>query len=159
MNFVAIVLAAAGMALRNPFWPVGWDGEREVISPEPRFSPKAEGQQEREDDDVKTGLEATSSEEGMLQGNFENRLWIAAKKQLKFDGSTIRTTDAGKSRQAVTINGRVYCDGDLVSVNFNSMRFTWRVKSLTESRTMKLQRVRVRRIDDADEDKTKGPKK
>ena len=49
------------------------------------------------------------------------------------------------------INGRVYSDGDLVSANFEGMRFTWRVKSLSDSGTLKLQRVRMRSLNEEEE--------
>ena len=83
---------------------------------------------------------------------YEAKLWIAARKALKI-GGTMRTTDEKGSHQSVTINGRIYGDGDLISSNHEGRRFTWRVKNLTESGTLKLVRVRVRELDDEAEDK------
>ena len=156
MNVCAFLLAST-VALRNPFWPVGYNGEREAISPEPKFTAKTEVAQQEED--VKTGLEIASAaeRETAVLGGSENRMWIAARKSLKFSGSSLRM-NGRESRQAVMINGRVYGDGDLVSVNFEGMRFTWRVKSLSESGTLKLQRVRMRSLNE-DEETPKGQSK
>jgi hypothetical protein len=46
------------------------------------------------------------------------------------------------------LNGLAYGDGDLVSVNHNGRRFTWRVKGLTEKDTVKLVRIRAKTIED-----------
>jgi len=54
----------------------------------------------------------------------------------------------GVHRSSVFINGRDYADNDYVSTNFEGHRFTWRVTGLTESGTLKLQRIRVRPVDD-----------
>ena len=35
-----LFVLSAAIALRNPFWPIGYDGEREVISAEPRVAVK-----------------------------------------------------------------------------------------------------------------------
>ena len=53
----------------------------------------------------------------------------------------------------MTINGNIYADGDLVSANVNGLRFTWRVKGLTETGTLRLQRIRMREIEEPSEDK------
>ena len=46
------------------------------------------------------------------------------------------------------LNGLAYGDGDLISVNHNGHRFTWRVKGLTNRDTIKLVRVRVKTIEE-----------
>ena len=155
MNAAALVLAST-VALRNPFWPVGYNGEREAISPEPKYAAKVETAPQEED--VKTGLEIASAaeRETAVQGGSENRMWVAARKSLNFSDGSLRTNGT-KSRQAIMINGRVYGDGDLVSANFEGMRFTWKVKSLSESGTLKLQRVRMRSLNEDEE--TKGQTK
>ena len=146
---IAAALAAT-IPLRNPFWPVGYNGEREAISPEPKFATKSETAPKEED--VKTGLEIASAaeRETAVLGGSENRMWIAARKSLKFSGNSLRI-NGRESRQAIMINGRVYSDGDLVSANFEGMRFTWRVKSLSDSGTLKLQRVRMRSLNEEEE--------
>ena len=39
-------------------------------------------------------------------------------------------------------------NGDLISVNHEGHRFTWRVQGLTEGATLRLIRVRARDVDD-----------
>ena len=143
---------AATIPLRNPFWPVGYSGEREPISEEPRFEVSAPTEEEtRRDAETSVNPEAIAAAEASRDKG-EGRLWIAARKSLRI-GGTIRVGSGADSRQAVTINGNIYADGDLVSANVNGLRFTWRVKGLTETGTLRLQRIRMREIEEPSEDK------
>ena len=143
---------AATIPLRNPFWPVGYSGEREPISEEPRFEVSAPTEEEtRRDAETSVNPEAIAAAEAAAEASRdkgEGRLWIAARKSLKI-GGTLRVGSGADSRQAVTINGNIYADGDLVSANVDGLRFTWRVKGLTEKDTVKLVRVRAKTIEDS----------
>lgn len=156
MSTAAFILAAT-VALRNPFWPIGHNGEREAISPEPKFTAKQEAAALEED--VQTGLDIASAaeRENAVQGGSDNKMWIAARNSLKFSGCSLRI-NGENSRQAIMINGKVYGDGDYVSINFEGMRFTWRIKNLTEGKTLKLKRVRMRSLSE-DETMEKGQEK
>ena len=86
---------------------------------------------------VNGGLAQTNTESSVVA----NRIitdddWENVKKSLKF---------AGKIRQngrlMVVINGKVYAEGDLVSVTHDETRFTWRVEGLNDA---KLRLVRIR---------------
>ena len=44
----ASFLIVAALLLRNPFWPIGYEGEREEISAEMRVAPKAAPKTERQ---------------------------------------------------------------------------------------------------------------
>jgi len=156
MSVILPLLLAATIPLRNPFWPVGHVGEREAITDKPRIQVKATAENTTEDD-TKTSVTAeaiaAAAEEALDDTQYTDRLWIAARKELRI-GGTMRTNDEKGSHQSVTINDRIYADGDLISFNHNGRRFTWRVKSLTEGGTLKLIRVRVREIEDpADNEK------
>lgn len=146
---VMTLLAVATIPLRNPFWPVGHVGEREPISDKPRIEIKTTADNSAEED-TRTSVTAeaiAAANEAADDRQFASKLWIAARRQLKI-GGTMRTTDEKGSHQSVTINGRIYGDGDLISFNHEGRRFTWRVKNLTEGGTLKLIRIRVRELED-----------
>ena len=152
MSALIPLMIAATIPLRNPFWPVGYIGEREPITDKPKIEIKTTSES-TEEEDTKTSVTAeaiAAANEAADDQQFTSRLWIAARKELKI-GGTMRTKDDNGSHQSVTINGRIYGDGDLISFNHEGRRFTWRVKNLTEGGTLKLIRVRVREIEDADE--------
>lgn len=151
MNLTIALLIAATIPLRNPFWPIGYVGEREAISEKPKIEVKAPSESVSEED-TKTALNAESlaAAEEADDSQYGNRLWIAARKSLRI-GGTMRTKDADGSHQSVMINGRIYADGDLVSVNLDDKRFTWKVKNLTEGGTLKLQRIKCRDLEETDD--------
>lgn len=154
MSMTLSLLVAATIPLRNPFWPVGFEGEREPISSIPRVEIKAAPETAPEED-TRTSVTAESIaayNESSDDQKFVSKLWIAARKSLKI-GGTMRTQDENGSHQSVTINDRIYADGDLISFNHEGRRFTWRVKNLTEGGTLKLVRVRVREIEEEAESK------
>lgn len=153
---MSILLATAILAtipLRNPFWPVGYAGEREAIFDEPHVK-VATPTEETAEEDVKTSVTAETIAAAAAEadsGQSLDRLWIKARKALKF-GSTLKLGD-DNGRQAVTINGKIYADGDLVSFNHNGYRFTWKVKQLTDNNTLKLLRVKARELESEPEEK------
>ena len=133
---------AAALLLRNPFWPIGYEGEREPISAEARVVVKAAPEP---GDDTQTA----KSEQETRQKSMEratSRNWIAARKSLRIGGTVLAKQPDGSTRSSVFINGRDYADNDYISTNFEGHRFTWRVTGLTDSGTLKLQRVRVRQV-------------
>lgn len=151
----AALLVAAGILVRNPFWPIGFEGEREEISAEMRVAAKAE---------PKPKDEAQTAEDKARQAEEEARRakaaaaakrraaasnWAAAQKTLRIGGTVFAKEPDGSTRSSVYINGRDYVDGDLVSVNCDGHRFTWRVTGLTAQRTLKLERVRSRPIENS----------
>lgn len=147
---VLVAVLAATLPLRNPFWPVGYEGEREIISDEPRVQAKApvEAIPEPAVAETATAVVAPPVDAAALAAEEENRasrLWVAARKTLRI-GGTLKLEGA-ENRQAVSINGRIYSDGDLVSVNHEDRRFTWRVKGLSQGGTLKLQRIKFRPLD------------
>ena len=151
MTSVALVLAA--MLLRNPFWPIGYEGEREEISAEARVTVKAPPAE------VKEETETAKSQQETRQKAMErstSRNWVAARKSLRIGGTVLAKEPDGSTRSSVFINGRDYVDGDLVSINFENHRFTWRVTGLTGTGTLKLERVRARPLENS---RLKGTKK
>ena len=151
MNATAVLLASA-ILLRNPFWPIGYEGEREAISAEPRVVVKAAPEPKEEVQTAKSQQETRQRE--MKRDTSRN--WVAAKKTLRIGGTVLAKQPDGSTRSSVFINGRDYVDNDLVSINHDGHRFTWRVTGLTEKGTLKLERVRSRPLQDS---RLKGVKK
>lgn len=135
------ILLAATIAVRNPFWPIGYEGVREVISAEPIAEVK--GITATAEEDTATAVMAAQSSQSV-----STRHWVEARKGLRIGGTVVITDKDGKKRQCIMINGLAYGDGDLISVNHGGRRFTWRVQGLTNGATIKLKRVRAKRIDD-----------
>ena len=146
------VLVASAILLRNPFWPIGYEGEREAISAEPRVAVKAAPEPKEEVQTAKSQQETRQKE--MKRDTSRN--WVAAKKTLRIGGTVLAKQPDGSTRSSVFINGRDYVDNDLVSINHDGHRFTWRVTGLTEKGTLKLERVRSRPLQDS---RLKGVKK
>lgn len=135
------LLILAAIAVRNPFWPIGFDGEREIISAEPKVDVSV-ATAPTDEDTATAGAVARSSQ------TISERHWSEARKTLKTSGITVVTGQDGTRRQCIMLNGLAYGDGDLVSVNHNGRRFTWRIKGLTEKDTVKLVRVRAKTIEE-----------
>lgn len=154
MSLAFSLVLLATIPLRNPFWPVSYTGEREAIVDEPRLKVAAPSDEPAEDD-TKTSVtaEAIAAAEAEKSDGGTNldRLWIKARKALKI-GGTVRISGGG-GHQSVTINGKIYADGDLVSFNHNGYRFTWRIKQLTDSNTLKLIRIKARELETETEEK------
>ena len=146
------VLVASAILLRNPFWPIGYEGEREAISAEPRVVVKAAPEPKEEVQTAKSQQETRQKE--MKRDTSRN--WVAARKTLRIGGTVLAKQPDGSTRSSVFINGRDYVDNDLVSINHDGHRFTWRVTGLTEKGTLKLERVRSRPLQDS---RLKGVKK
>lgn len=151
MNLILPLFIAATIPLRNPFWPIGYIGEREAISDKPKIEVKTTAESANEED-TKTAVNAESiaAAEEADDNQYGNRLWIQARKTLKI-GGTMRTKDKEGSHQSVMINGKIYADGDLISMNLDGKRYTWKVKNLTEGGTLKLQRIKCRDLEEADD--------
>ena len=142
----------AALLLRNPFWPIGYEGEREEISAEARVTVKAA--QEPKEEDQTARAEQETRQRALEQATSRN--WVAARKTLRIGGTVFAKQPDGSTRSSVFINGRDYVDNDLVSVNCEGRRFTWRVTGLTDNGTLKLERVRARPLEDI---RLKGTKK
>ena len=147
----------SGTAVRNPFWPIGYEGKREVITSEVRVVPKKPEQIQKEQESVsakvraaaaeaaaKARAEAAEREKIVTEGH-----WTAAYKSLRIGGRVRASLDDGHETSSVIINGKTYGDGDLVSVTQGKNRFTWRVQRLTDGKTVRLDRVAARHLEGA----------
>lgn len=186
----------AEAGVRNPFWPIGYEGTRETISPEVRERPKptvadlaklpppitAEEKAAREaakaakaaaEKAAKEAAEKAAAEkaakEAAARAEAERKKreitsahWTAARATLKFGGRVKLREDDAIQNTSVVINGKVYSDGDLISITHDSRRFTWRVEGLSEKNKLKLVRVRAKYLEnsaEADKQSNKGAKK
>ena len=172
----------AAQGVRNPFWPMGYEGVRETISPKVRERPKpvvtapakspppltaaeraaqeaAKAAAEKAAEKAaKEAAEKAAAEkaakEAAARAEAERKKreitsahWEAAKKALVFGGRVkLREEDALQST-SIVINGKVYADGDLISITHDSRRFTWRVEGLSDKNKLKLVRVRAKYIE------------
>ena len=156
-----------GVPVRNPFWPIGYEGKREIISSEVRFVPKKIVEPVKEEPKVETAADAAAraAEEAAAKAAAEEaarkareitpRHWGAARAELRMGGRLRVRMDDGTERSCAMINGNTYADGDLISYTKDKVRFTWRVKGLTEDDTLKLIRVKARRLDEKENGSSK----
>lgn len=131
------------IAVRNPFWPIGYEGERTTITAEAKIKVKQQGAA-AEGEEIETSASTASSPEVATPQH-----WIAARKSLKIGGRVIYRDDDGNKKTSVIINGNAYADDDLISITMHGRRFTWEVKGLSEGGVLKLVRVKARRAEAA----------
>lgn len=143
MNTLVLI---AAIAVRNPFWPIGYEGVREVISAEPTVDLKAAAS--AEDETATAASDAIAAQAAQTPQVNANRLWIEARKTLRIGGIATVTDNDGTRHNCIMINGLAYGNGDLISTNHENHRFTWRVQGLTKGETVKLTRVRMRELED-----------
>ena len=75
----------------------------------------------------------------------------------RFSGATRGASIGHVSPEAISGGNIAYIkDGDLISINHEGHRFTWRVQGLTEGATLRLTRLRVKDVED---EESKGEKK
>lgn len=187
-----VSVAADGVStngVRNPFWPMGYEGVRETISPNVRERPKpsspakklpppaltAAGRKKLEAEKAaaeKAAKEAAekaaaekAAKEAAERAEAERKKreitpahWAAAKAALKFGGRVKLREDDVRENSSVVINGKVYADGDLISITHDSRRFTWRVEGLSEKSKLKLVRIRAKYVEKPDEAGKKSDK-
>ena len=159
----ASFLMIAAILVRNPFWPIGYEGEREEISPDVRV--KAKSQQQPTQKEMELKKEQERQRELQRKKEIERLKemeraaapnWDAAIKTLRIGGTLRAKKPDGTTESCVYINGKVYVDNDEVSADHNGRSYTWRVTGLTENRILKLDRVSTHRLENSS---TKGNKK
>ena len=94
----------------------------------------------------KTAKEAAAKAEAERKREITPEDWKKAMKSLKIGNPAVITTQDGKTRSTISINGNIYGDGDLMSVTHEGIRFTWRIKGLAGGEKLKLERIRARRV-------------
>ena len=185
----AASVAADGVStngVRNPFWPIGYEGVRETISPNVRPKPKpapakaevkappprpvvSAAEKAAAEKAAKEAAEKAAKEkaekEAAARAEAERKKreitgahWDAARAALKFGGRVKLREEDVLQNTSIVINGKVYADGDLVSFTHNSRRYTWRVEGLTDRNTLKLVRIRAKYIEKTGEAGTKSDK-
>ncbi len=141
---------------RNPFWPIGYEGTREKITAEMRVIPKppeqVKAEREAELLEKKTREQmAQEAEAARVEAERRARVvtpehWQAAYKTLRIGGRVKAGADDGRTASSVMINGKVYGDGDFISITHGANRFTWRVTGLTDGKSVRLERVHARHL-------------
>ena len=147
----------SGTAVRNPFWPIGYEGKRESITSEVRVVPKKPEQIQKEREFVSAKVRAAAAEaaaKARAEAAEREKIvteeqWTAAYKSLRIGGRVRAKMDDGHETSSVIINGKTYGDGDLISVTQGKNRFTWRLRRLTDGKTVRLDRVAARHLEGA----------
>ena len=169
---------ASTNGVRNPFWPIGYEGVRETISSEVRKRPKPDPKARPQSRPVisaaerarlaaekaaaekaaKEAAEKAAAEKAAKEAaeraeaerkkrEITDAHWDAARAALKFGGRMKLREEDELQNTSVFINGKAYSNGDLVSFNHDSRRFTWRYEGLTDQNTLKLTKVRARYLE------------
>ena len=94
----------------------------------------------------KAAQEAAAKAEAERLREISREDWKKAMKSLKIGNPAVITTQDGKTRSTISINGNIYGDGDLMSVTHEGIRFTWRIKGLAGGEKLKLERLKARRV-------------
>ena len=147
----------SGTAVRNPFWPIGYEGKREAITSEVRVAPKKAEQIRQEQETASAKVRAAAAEaaaKARAEAAEREKIvteehWTAAHKSLRVGGRVRARLDDGHESSSVVINGKTYGDGDLISVTQGKNRFTWRVRGLVDGKTVRLDRVAARHLEGA----------
>lgn len=90
--------------------------------------------------------EAAAKAEAERKREITREDWRKAMKALKIGNPAVITTQDGKTRSTISINGNIYVDGDLMSVTHEGIRFTWRIKGLAGGEKLRLERIKARRV-------------
>ena len=154
----AVFAAAEPMPVRNPFWPIGYEGERAVITAEPRVK-VAIPSVSSVGDDTQTAADAVAMAVAATAETATPQHWAAARKTLAVGSPLVLAGPDGMRRSSVMINGKAYADGDFVSVTHSGRRFTWKVIGLNDSDVLKLVRIRAKKVEDPEQDPRKGTSK
>ena len=147
------LLLLAAIAVRNPFWPIGHDGVKETISAEPKIVIAADSDETAAADTATAPANAHDAAPTAAPAAHavSSSDWAKARRTLRISGTTTVTDRQGGKRYSVIINGLTYGNGDLISINYNGRRFTWRVQGLKEGGTVKLVRLRAKELTDEKE--------
>lgn len=165
----------AAQGVRNPFWPMGYEGEREVITPEihkrqrpavpakgvpprPALTAAEKAAREAAEKAAKEAAEKAAAEkaakEAAARAEAERKKrevtdahWSAARAALSFGGRMKFREEDELQNTSVVINGKVYSNGDLVSFTHDSRRFTWRYEGLTDQNKLRLSPVRAKYLE------------
>jgi len=172
----ALLLAAAALAgalraesataVRNPFWPIDYQGASTPISAEIRAKPKPPAPPARVEKDLpvvtgktaaaeaaKAKAAAEAAARAARAEALRNRVitrddWLKARRAVKVSNPAAFVAEDGTRRTTVNINGNIYADNDLMSVTHDGIRFTWRIQGLEGSDSLKLVRVKARLLEE-----------
>ncbi|MCR5751837.1 MAG: hypothetical protein K6G91_07735 [Kiritimatiellae bacterium] len=129
-----LIIAATTAPLRNPFWPVGHAGTQESISDEVRVVIQEPVKEEA------VAPEPEPEPEKQDVGPSEDELWKKAQKTLKIGGK-MKVGD----KFAITINGKIYKEGNFVAVTVDGKRFIWKL-AVSDKGKLTLRKVRIRDV-------------
>ena len=149
MSLVLLFAAVSALTpVRDPFWPVGYEGARQYISLEPRVmraarTSEAQGA-ESEDSDVPEKQDASAEVSQEMQSR-----WNDALKTLRFEGGIrSRSADGLSSKGTMMVNGRFRSVGDVVWTDHDGYRFAWRLAQQGAEGKVKLIRIKAASLEE-----------
>lgn len=172
---------AGGTPVRNPFWPIGHDGKREVISADYHLTRARELEEARLEAERRKAEEeeaarrkaaeaekravAVAAKAAVAKASSAKRdpnvpatdaEWTAALRQIRIGGRIRARRPDGTESACVVLDGKPYADGDLKTISFAGRRYTWRVTGLSGDGKS---RVRLERVKDRAENTKEGERK
>lgn len=142
-----LLCAAAPQPVRNPFWPVGYEGERTLISPVPRVRKVSEPPPAPETP-ATPASPTVQEEEKRPTGEATVEEWKAACRQIKV-GVVMRARKKGSDERAsVVFNGQVCNVGEEVRMPTRRWVFVWRFAGIGAGGVVRLVRLRTQPVVD-----------
>jgi len=140
-------LSAGDGPVRNPFWPIGYNGRKHPITTIPRYPSKTSDYGDEETESAETAVTnrakvAQTVVRSEVPSRAQDELWQRAHATLRFN-NICSFVENGRPRITLQINGNVYEDGELVSINHNGRRFTWLVLDGGTNGNVRLRRMHV----------------
>ena len=96
----ALTLLLAAVAVRNPFWPIGYEGEKEAISAEPKVEVAVPATVEMDDTATAGAAAQAAAQAALAAQKISAHNWAEARKTLRISGTTTITDAKGQKRQA-----------------------------------------------------------
>lgn len=162
---------AEGTPVRNPFWPIGHDGKREVISADYHLThareleaarleaerrKTAEAGKRAATDVAKTAAAKAPTVKRDPNMPASDAEWAAALRQIRIGGRIRARRPDGTESACVLLDSKPYAEGDHKTISFGGRRYTWRVTGLTGDGKS---RVRLERVGDRAENKKEGERR
>ena len=174
MMMAAVLVASAPAPVRDPFWPVGYQGEYRVISLLPRVvseseppkpvvkgasapvDPAAELARLEAEEAARIAAEEEAArrraaeEQARREAELLEARWRKAALELKVGGVfEARSADGGSVRRMAVINGRDLAVGQKFRTEHDGYRFVWRLVAAEVGKAPRLERVAAEKIEES----------
>ena len=135
---LTVTAAAAPVPVRNPFWPQGHEGTREVITAQLDTrgalavapAPKVEAKPQ-----PVAVTPPVAPPQPPPPEHASDEEWTAALHQIKIGGRIRVRNPDGSTKNCILLDGKSYADGDVKNVVFAGRRFAWKIQGLNDSQS------------------------